>query len=282
MRRLGLIVFLAMLFFMGYRTPALGQLPEIKSQLETIIGNPINTTAGNPPTLAEFLTLFRVKRCPTYNMDVTSSCVDATDAQKNFAYSVFKIPLSSPGYKNLLFPTASPNPITVYIYLSDLSPCWMSGGAAWTSSDIRLKGYWETYNNSACGKLSMRESMIHESGHILRQRSPRIGQAFKSALLSLPLQESQCYDRRSYSDGPYIKTYAYRCPGTQSGDYCGGGGYVSESLAETIGMNAVCGPRTTCGKFKLASVAITDWPHYCDKTYGWTKSNVYGNVDFFQ
>lgn len=240
-----------------------------------------------PPTLDDFLTLFEVESCPTDGYGSKSGCIDLskTDPKTQFAYDTLSVPLQSQTYKTLLTtagkievrlrprpPTCSGNPVPAG------GTC---GGAGYGPNTLELGGYYE-----AGSGLRVKESIIHETGHLIQQRNPTvfgIGGSKEMPIAQLAQEDTSCYTPTNPSKGQYyINTYANKTNGV-------GGGFYNETFAETIGMNAYAGPgisydkalSCTSSNTPNCSKTITSYPTTCPKTYDWVKQSVYGGSDFF-
>ena len=254
----------------------------------TVVGEggvPINNGGGTvnlppAPTIDEFLKYFNVYQCQGYaNNSNPQGCVlqGKTSDLTKFAYNVYSTPLRSNRYTQLLgvknkkinLKFGSLMLINSLTHLPD--PCAFSGGGAWDGNDIRLDGY--TFADK-CNHNNPMWSMIHESAHIIQSRAPIFFYTFRVNAFAR-VDGADCYDNGK--DGPYIKTYRYRCARGQ-GSGCDGGGSQAESFGEAVGMTVVCGPHESC---KKADIAIADYPTKCSYTYKWVRDNVYGGVDFF-
>jgi len=94
--------------------------------------------------------------------------------------------------------------------------------------------------------------LIHETGHIIRARTPSLGTSFQNARLAA--QDPACYDRG------FIVTYSLRTTNP-----------ISESMAEAIGLFVV---NRKVGRYGTISNFRTECPH----TYAWVRTNIFGNL----
>jgi hypothetical protein len=93
--------------------------------------------------------------------------------------------------------------------------------------------------------------LIHESGHVLRQRNTALGRSFQDA--SLTTRDRSCYDRG------FIITYSLRSTT-----------WYSESISEAMGLFIVNSKRGSLG-------TITDFRRQCPNTYEWVRAHVFND-----
>ncbi len=230
--------------------------------------NPI--APGIPPTEDEFSKMFHVYDC------FSGTCVLAGPGNDKFEYSynLLKVPLSSDKYRSLL---TSKGFVPIWFYprpdtcSGQAVPVGGTCGGA-IDGGLKLWGFWEVHD-----LLRVKESVIHETGHIIMQRNPGI--MTTSDLNTLAQEDgSKCYTyalaAHGQDAGYYINTYANKNNGI-------GGGALSESFAETTGLYVMCGPGVTCGKGFSYVPSITDYATTCPNTAAWTQEHVFGGVNFY-
>ncbi|GEM_PF-2705592 len=273
-----LILNLILVFFIS--SPTLAQQLPIKETATTIVGEGSSITGSElppKPPLSKFMGWFNVYQCQGLaNNSSPNNCKIQNKDSKlvQIAYRRFSDPLRSTGYVDAL--KVKSRKINLQFGSVDLLDCKISGGGHWgrgsTNDDIRLDGY----ATPGCEEENRKWSMIHESGHIIQERSPAVYDSFKVNDLAdkdgNTADAKDCYDPGS--DGPYLQTYAYRSSAV-------GGGSKAESFGEAIGANVVCGPEKSCQKSEAAPAQpIQDYPNKCKATYRWVRDNVFGGVDF--
>jgi lysophospholipase L1-like esterase len=110
---------------------------------------------------------------------------------------------------------------------------------------------------------SYRYILIHESGHIIDARNPRLYQSFPWTQFQTQPPDSSCYD------SGFLKSYALRS-GVVAKD---------ESFAETVADSLTRVSVNKTGSYN--SQTISDFPVQCPATYTWAKTNIFGGFAFF-
>ncbi|MCL6096893.1 MAG: hypothetical protein M1444_04435 [Patescibacteria group bacterium] len=212
---------------------------------------PSPSPSAGPPGTTPTCTSGDIAACLKNDFNITVT--NGTTAQMNDIYNIFALPFSYPLYKQLI--TNGGGYLNINL-LSDNNGChgWTSGPSI------------NIYNYSYCQSLAFKNRqylLIHESGHAINWRNPRVQQSFVSNAWN---NDSACYQSE------YLKTYPLRCGGS-----CG----ISptrESFAEAIADYVMCSGGGTCqyaGAGNAYSQPIYDFPSACPVTNNWTGSNVY-------
>lgn len=213
--------------------------------------SPSPTDSSGAPGTIPTCTSGNIVSCLKNDFNITVT--NGTTAQMNDIYNVFALPFSYPLYKQLM--ANGGTPLTINL-LSDGGGChgWTPGPSI------------NIYNYSYCQSFAFKNRqylLIHESGHAINWRNPRVQQAFVSNAWN---DDSACYQ------SGYLKTYPLRC-----GASC----RITpsrESFAEAIADYVMCSGGGTCqyaGVGNAYSQPINNFPAACPVTNSWTGSNVY-------
>ena len=212
--------------------------------------SPSPSESSNPPGVTPTCTNGDIASCLKNDFHIIVT--NATTSQMNDIYNIFALPMSCPIYKQLLL---NGSYLTISL-LSDDGGC--HGYTPGPSINI--------YNYSYCQKMVFKNRqylLIHESGHAIKWRNPRVQQNYVSNAWK---SDSGCYD------SGYLKTYPLRC-----GSSCG----ISpdrESFAESIADTIMCSDGGTCqyaGAGNKYSQPIYNFPSACPTTNNWTNSNIF-------
>jgi hypothetical protein len=168
-------------------------------------------------------------------------------------YQMFALPFAYTRYRQLIDPSSV---FTFNLYRDPAASYYGYTPNARTIQIANLREQLAGVSGPADSDFTrIAEFLIHESGHILRDRNPALGTAFATALDGLVVSDRACYD------GRFLISYAFRS----------GVNANSESMAESIGLfiaNRNRGPLGT----------IRDFRNECPNTYEWTRANVFNNV----
>ena len=142
------------------------------------------------------------------------------------------------------------------------------------TTDLMNVWNWGTPERETCGPTGGDAYLIiHETGHILSGRNPRLLNKFIGKLPELQAADKDCYNRRTYTDSKGNLR--------QKGmllTYIGPGSIVEEeNFAEGI-ADYVLYPSWQSWN---SSASLTDFPSRCPNTYQWFKDNIFG-IDIVQ
>ena len=236
-----LVVIIIVVFFGGAPTNSGGDLSS---------NSPSPSESSNPPGATPTCTSGNVASCLKNDFHIVVT--NASASQLSDIYNIFALPMSYPTYKQLLLK----GPYLTINLLSDSGGC--HGYTPGPSINI--------YNYSYCQTMAFKNRqylLIHESGHAINWRNPRVQQDYVSSAWK---SDSGCYD------SGYLKTYPLRC-----GSSCG----ISpdrESFAESIADTIMCSGGGACqytGAGNAYSKPIYNFPSACPNTNGWTNSNIF-------
>ena len=218
-------------------------------------GNPLpSPEPGPPPTQGQLLTCPSGDYATCLKQDFNISVLGGTSNDIMRIFQAFAFAGQSKQYVSLL--TAN-GPLRIFILGYDPKVC--SGLTIGILGIIKI-------SNGACFTMpidSFRHLIIHESGHVIVGRNPRLYQSF-------PWTQYQTTDSSCYDHG-YLKSYALRC-----GSSCGIRP-KAESFAESVSDSL-----TEYDNSKFGSAQpIPDFPADCPATYNWFKDNVFGGFTFF-
>ncbi len=188
--------------------------------------------------------------CLKQNFNISVFGGNAADLAKIF--QAFAFAGQSPQYLSLL--TANGQSLKIIIGFNDPRAC--NGVTVGFAGIITL-------TDGACFNIpqnSFRYLIIHESGHVIDARNPRLYQSF-------PWSQLQATDSSCYSSG-YLKSYPLRC-----GSSCGIRP-KDESFAESVANMLM--PTSSNKTGFLSSQTINNFQTDCPATYNWFKDNVFG------
>jgi hypothetical protein len=212
---------------------------------------------GSPPTQGQTLTCSSGDYASCLKQDFNIDVFGGSSSNLAKIYQAFAFAGQSKQYLSLL--TAKSQSLRIVIIGSDPRVC--SGLTLGFLGIIKL-------SDGACFNIpfnSFRYLMIHESGHVIHARNPRLFQSFPWTNLKNAPPDSACYDNG------YLKSYALRC-----GSSCGINP-KNESFAEAIVDSLVVSSNSHYGSAKT----ITNFPNDCPATYSWIKENVFGGYAFY-
>jgi hypothetical protein len=221
-------------------------------------GVPLPTSQpGPPPTQGQILTCPSGDYATCLKQELNIVVLGGNNDNLAKIFQAFAFAGQSKQYLSLL--TAGGQSLRIIIVGSDPKVC--SGFTLGFAGIIKL-------SDGACFNIapnSFRYLMIHESGHVLNARNPRLFQSFPWTALQTQAPDSSCYE------SGYLKSYALRC-----GSSCGIRP-KDESFAEAIADSLV---KSSDAKYQDAKL-ISDYPNECPATYNWFKENVFGGITYF-
>lgn len=206
-----------------------------------------------------------------FNIAVTGTSNNTLLSKICFAFAYAS---KSSGYLSKLIATGN----TLYINAVSDTKCW-----AFTPDQNHI-----TLHNGGCASLSQTSItylLIHESGHVIADRNPRLYQNYPHS--SLAQSDTTCWQYSSTTctgslrAGYFLKSYPLRY-------YCTGwGGCVtqinarSESFAESVVDYLTSTSYWKTGMAGLCARTISSFSSTCSNTFSWLKNNVYGGYTFY-
>lgn len=129
---------------------------------------------------------------------------------------------------------------------------------------------------------SIRYLIIHESGHAIADRNPRLFQSYPGPT-SLSSQDPTCYDVERSNDGGCGKPAAtwlvsyplrYYCKGVCYSDITARNESWADSIADYATYMNYSFPSNHC------SIGLSSFKTSCNSTYNWFKENFFENYEF--